>query len=51
MSNPLEFKASDGKPHLLLFGEIGNGKSTTGNFLIRHNMNIGREKKILPTEE
>ena len=31
LANPLKFKKSDKKAHILIFGEMGNGKSTTGN--------------------
>ena len=35
LSEPLVFEKQDRKPQLLIFGEMGNGKSTTGNMLMR----------------
>ena len=31
LANPLKFKKTAKNAHILLFGEMGNGKSTTGN--------------------
>ena len=42
MANILKYKSSDNKPQILIYGEMGNGKSTTGNNLIR---------EILKTQE
>ena len=37
MGKPISFKAvKDRKPVMLIFGEIGNGKSTTANFIMYH---------------
>ena len=38
LANSLKFEASGNKPQTLIFGEIGNGKSTIGNFLIRETL-------------
>ena len=35
LSEPLLFEKKDRKPQLLIYGEMGNGKSTTGNMLMR----------------
>ena len=35
LSEPLVFEKQDRKPQLLIYGEMGNGKSTTGNMLMR----------------
>lgn len=35
LSEPLAFQKQDKKPQLLIYGEMGNGKSTTGNMLMR----------------
>lgn len=35
LATPLRFKKTDRLPQILLFGEMGNGKSTTGNHLIK----------------
>ena len=37
MGKPISFKASkDRKPAMLIFGEIGNGKSTSANYIMYH---------------
>jgi len=35
IATPLKYEYCDGKPSILIFGEMGNGKSTTGNYLIK----------------
>jgi hypothetical protein len=35
LANSLKFNPSGNKPQTLIFGEMGNGKSTTGNYLIK----------------
>ena len=35
LSEPLVFEKQDRKAQLLIYGEMGNGKSTTGNMLMR----------------
>ena len=44
LANPLKFKKSGNRPQILIFGEMGNGKSTTGNFLIRETLNYQKKK-------
>lgn len=46
MANPLKFKTSGKKPQILIFGEMGNGKSTTGNFLIRETLKFQKKKPL-----
>ena len=38
LANSLKFKDSGNKPQTLIFGEMGNGKSTTGNYLIKETL-------------
>ena len=38
LANSLKFEDSGNKPQTLIFGEMGNGKSTTGNYLIRETL-------------
>ena len=42
---PIKYKKSGYIPHILLFGEMGNGKSTTGNYLIRDMLQHVKQKK------
>ncbi len=35
LSEPLVFEKQDRRPQLLIYGEMENGKSTTGNMLMR----------------
>ena len=35
LSEPLVFEKQDRRPQLLIYGEMANGKSTTGNMLMR----------------
>ena len=35
LANPLKFNKTGKNAHTLIFGEMGNGKSTTGNYLIK----------------
>jgi hypothetical protein len=47
LANSLKFKKTGNKPQTLIFGEMGNGKSTTGNYLIRE---TGKFLKKKPKE-
>ena len=44
IANPLKFKKSGNKSQILIFGEMGNGKSTTGNYLIKETLNLQKKK-------
>lgn len=44
LANPLTFKRTEKTPQVLIFGEMGNGKSTTGNFLIREILRLQKKK-------
>ena len=42
----LKFIKKSTKPQLLIFGEMGNGKSTTGNMLIRNLCQTNNQKPL-----
>ena len=44
LANSLKFEDSGNKPQTLIFGEMGNGKSTTGNYLIRETLKFEKKK-------
>ena len=44
LANSLKFEASGKNAQTLIFGEIGNGKSTTGNYLIRETLKFEKKK-------
>jgi hypothetical protein len=40
LANSLNYNANGKKAQLLIFGEMGNGKSTTGNCLIKESLKL-----------
>ena len=40
----MKFKKTAKRPQILIFGEMGNGKSTTGNFLIRDTLSYLKKR-------
>ena len=44
IANPLNFKKSGNRYQVPIFGEMGIGKSTTGNYLIKENLNLKKKK-------
>ena len=41
---PIKFKRTPNVAQILIFGEMGNGKSTTGNQLIRQTLKLQKKK-------
>ena len=45
LATPIQFKQNKSIPQILIFGEMGNGKSTTGNQLIRQTLKMEKKDK------